>query len=202
MPLVKPWWLIVSFASGFLFAMWAEDLAVHWRNDEIHVTAPKLHFLSGQALNRLKNGAAVPYDFQLSVWTEQRPSPIGRVAERFVISYDLWEEKYSVTKIRPNAPLREGLSISHLSAAAAENWCVDHIAVPAAGLSGTQPFRVKLEVRTVEPKQAAGVMNESGVSLSRLIDVFTHPVRPDQQRWALEAGPFKLDDVRRSVRGS
>jgi hypothetical protein len=93
----KPWWLVVSFISGFLCAMFAEELAVHWRNDELRVTAPKLHFLTGAALNRLKNGATAPFDFQLTLWKGSRSTVFDRVFQRFVVSYDVWEEKFFVT---------------------------------------------------------------------------------------------------------
>ncbi len=128
-------WLILSFASGFVFAMLASEIAVHWRNEEIHVAAPKLHFISGNSLNRLKDGAAVPFDFQLMVWSASRSVPLGRAFERFVVSYDVWEEKYSVTKLRGIVTARENKTVSNLTATAAEAWCIDNIAVPAAGIS-------------------------------------------------------------------
>jgi hypothetical protein len=192
----------MSFVTGFLFAMFAEELAVHWRNDELHISAPKLHFIAGHSLDRLKSGDSVPFDFQLLLWRETRGNLTARSLERFVVSYDLWEEKFAVTKVRANASLREGTSVSHLTGPAAEAWCVDHIALPSPGLGPTQPFWVRLEIRSAEPRQTAGVVDESGVSLTRLIDLFSHPIRSDQQKWTVEAGPLKLDDLKRSARGS
>jgi len=69
--------------------MWAAEVGVHWRHEEIHVSAPKLHFIAGNSLDRLKNGSAVPFDFQLLVWGESRGNPMARALERFVVSYDL-----------------------------------------------------------------------------------------------------------------
>ena len=182
--------------------MWAAEVGVHWRNEEIHVSAPKLHFITGNSLDRLKNGGAVPFDFQLLVWGESRGNPMARALERFVVSYDLWEEKFSVTQLRGSVAARENRSISHLSATAAEAWCIDNIGVPATGLRGDQPLYVRLEVRSVENKQGPGLVGETGISLSRLVEVFSHPARPEQQRWAVEAGPLKLDDLKRGARGS
>lgn len=200
---VRIWWLYLSFASGFLLAMWASELGVHWRNEEIHVAAPKLHFIAGQSLTRLKNGAAVPFDFQLQLWADTRVNLIGRAVERFVVSYDVWEEKYSVTKLRGSASARENKTVSNLSANAAEAWCIDNIGLPPSGLRGDQPFFVRLEIRSTDPRRDdSGLMGESGVSLSRLVELFSHPAAPEQQKWAIETGPMKLDDLRRTTRGS
>ncbi len=182
--------------------MLASEIAVRWRNEEIHVVAPKLHFISGNSLNRLKDGAAVPFDFQLMAWSGSRSTPLGRAFERFVISYDVWEEKYSVTKLRGSAAARENKTITNLTATAAEAWCIDNIAVPASGISNDQPLYVRLEVRSAEAKASTGLVGESGISLPRLIELFSHPARPEQQRWAVEAGPLKIEDLKRAARGT
>jgi hypothetical protein len=199
---IRAWWWIASFASGFLLAMWASEINVHWRNEEIRVSAPRLHFISGGSLDSLKNGSAVPFDFQLQLWAGSRTVPLSRALERFVVSYDLWEEKYSVTRLRGSPGAPENQTASHLSANAAESWCVDNMALPASGLRGDQPFYVRLDVRAVEPRQGSGLISESGISLTRLIEVFSHPARPGQQKWTFEAGPLTLDDLKRSARGS
>jgi hypothetical protein len=195
-------WIAASFVSGFLFAMWAAEISVHWRNEEIHVSAPSLHFIAGSSLDRLKNGAAVPFDFQLLLWADSRNTPAARALERFVISYDVWEEKYAVTKLRGSAAARENKTSSHLTAKAAEAWCIENIALPAGNLPSGRPVFVRLEVRSVETRQSKGLVSDSGVSLTRLIEVFSNPVRGDQQHWAVESGPIKLEDLKRSARGS
>jgi len=195
-------WLLLAFGSGFALALWAADIAVHWRNEEIHVSAPRLHFLTGGALDRLKNGATVPFDFQLLMWTESRANPIGRSLERFIVSYDLWEEKFSVTKLRGSVAARENKTMSHLTANAAEAWCIDNVALAAAPLRGSDTFYVRLEVRSDDSRQGPSLMSESGVSLTRLIELFSHPARPEQQRWSYDSGPLRLDDLKRSTRGS
>jgi hypothetical protein len=197
-----PFWIVLAFASGFALALWAAEIAVHWRNEEIHVSAPRLHFISGSSLERLKNGAAVPFDFQLLMWSDSKQTPLGRALERFVVSYDLWEEKFSVTKLRGSAGARENQSLSHLSANAAEAWCIDNISLPSPRLRGDQPFYVRLEVRSVDGRERPGLIGEAGISLTRLIEIFSHPARPEQQRWSYESGPLRLDDLKRTSRGS
>jgi hypothetical protein len=197
----KPWWLVVSFISGFLFAMWAEELVLHPRGGELHVAAPQLHFLTGDALGRLKNGAAVPYDFQLSLSAGSRANMLRRVLQRFVVSYDLWEEKYSVTKLNlasTRARSTERRSVSHLAPDAAEAWCVDNIALPLSGVAASDSLWVRLEIRTVESSEPPSLFGESGVALSRLLEIFSRPARSDQQRWIAETGPFRLGDLQAS----
>lgn len=191
--------------SGSLLAMAAQELAVHSRNSELHVSAPKLHFLSGASLDRLKNGAAVPFDFQLSIFADSNANLYDRALERFVVSYDLWEEKYSITKLWGAASMRgssvqrarERRTVSHLTAEAAESWCLDNIALSTTGFDPNRQFWVKLEVRSADSRDGAPLVGESGISISRLIDLFSHPPRSGQQRWALEKGPIRLADVGR-----
>ncbi len=191
--------------------MAAEELLVHTQDDELHIGAPKLHFLTGASLDRLKNGAAVPFDFQLSLSLDSRTNLYDRAAERFAVSYDLWEEKYSVTRISSSSTMRGALgrrsherrSVSHLTAQGAESWCIENVAVSTAGIPPAQFVWVRLEVRSVDPKESSPLFGDSGISLTRLIDLFSHPPRTGQQRWTLEAGPVRLSEMRQSgSRGS
>lgn len=199
----KALWFIITFFTGFLLAMFANELALHRRDQELHIRAPNLHFISGPSLDRLKNGGAVPFDFQLSVAVDSSSNLYDRAVERFVISYDLWEEKYSVTKLwgsgsmRGNSrrSIRERRSVSHLTAAAAENWCIDNIAVSTTGLDPNRRLWVRLEVRSSDPRDGPPLIGESGISISRLIELFSHPPRSGQQRWTLETGPVRLADL-------
>lgn len=173
--------------------MWAQELILHWKEDNLRLSAPKLHFLEGKPLDRLKNGDTVPYDFQLTLWVGSKDTVFQRYAERFVFSYDLWEEKFSVTKARP--PRR---SISHLTANAAESWCLDNLQIPTAGIGGEQPLWVRLEIRSEEPKDIPPILGDPGVSLTSLIEIFSRPARATQPHWTLDAGPLRLDDIKRT----
>ena len=42
----------------------------------------------------------MPFDFQLTLWVGTRASVFDRTLQRFVVSYDLWEEKFSIVKQR------------------------------------------------------------------------------------------------------
>jgi hypothetical protein len=199
----KPWWFLLSFFSGFLLAVWAQELVVHRRDQQLHIAAPRLHFINGPSLDRLKNGAAVPFDFHLSLYTDSRTSVLDRALVRFVVSYDLWEEKYSVTKLASSGSLRSGAagrsrehrSVSHLTAEAAETWCIDNISVSTGGIDPKRQLWLRLEVRTADPRDSTPLIGETGISISRLIELFSHPPRSGQQRWTVESGPIRLADV-------
>jgi hypothetical protein len=201
---LRAWWFIITFFTGFVLAMAANELVLHRRDQELHVRAPGLSFLSGPSLDRLKNGAAVPFDFQLTLSADTSTNLYDRAVQRFVISYDLWEEKYSVTKLWGSGSMRgnpdrsrERRSVSHLTAKAAETWCIENIAISTTGLDPNRRLWVRLEVRSSDPRDLPPLIGEAGISISRLIELFSLAPRSGQQRWVLEAGPVRLGDVRR-----
>src|SRR5579862_5105858 len=185
-------WLLagVSIPVSYLWA--AERLNVAWDGDDLHVAAPQLHFLAGKPLDRLKDGAAVVFLTQLTLTTDNFATSLRRAPERFVFSYDLWEEKFSVTKL--GAGQR---TISHLSAAAAEAWCLDNVAISSTGLPPDRPFWLRFDLRAAEPRDEAAVIGESGLNLTRLIEMFSRRPRDEQPQWTAEAGPLRLGGLKR-----
>jgi hypothetical protein len=133
---------------------------------------------------------------QLSISTEVNAPAIKRAVDRFVVSYDLWEEKFSVIESAERA------RASHLSSAAAEAWCLDHLAVGIGGLAPDKPIWVRLELRAEDARDQAGVVDDSGINLTRLIEVFSNPARATQMRWEAMAGPMRLADLKRETRSS
>jgi hypothetical protein len=162
----------------------SSGLLPHHVSGEIRVTAPNLHFLTGKSLSRLHDGAAVPFDFQLMI-TDSRNNVIARALERFTVSYDVWEEKFSVVRVRDFS--KSGM---RLSAASAESWCLENIFVPAASLQAGQQLWARLEIRTVESREPLSA--DSGINLATLIEIFSRPSRPQQDRWSLESAPFQV----------
>ena len=174
---------------------WAtERLTVAWDGDDLHVAAPDLHFLAGKPLDRLKDGASVVFMTQLTLTTDGFKTNLRRRPDRFVFSYDVWEEKFSVTK------LGEGQrTAAHLSLVAAEAWCLDNIAISTSDLPQDHPFWLRFELRAAEPKDEAAVISESGLNLARLIEIFSRRPRDQQPQWTAEAGPLRLSDLKRLV---
>ena len=186
-------WLVPACGGCLGAAPGPEGLEVRWRKDRIRVAAPELHFVSGKQLEKLHNGAPVPYAFQLSLSTDRWSSTLLRDIERFVLSYDLWEEKFSVTKL--GSPRR---SASQLGARAAEAWCIDEMALDSAGVGDQQPFWLRLEIRADAPGELppAGEGGE-GATLTRLVELFSRRARREQSHWELSAGPMRLAELRR-----
>lgn len=184
--------LCLCVVLGVVIRVVGQELSVRNGGDQLHITAPKLHFLSGKPLERIQNGNAVAYDFQLSVLGESKTAVLRRNFERFVFSYDLWEERFSVTRMRSTQN-----SAAHLTSAAAESWCLDNMAFPSTGLPFDQPVWIRLEVRAQDVKEPPPVPGEQGISIASLIEIFGRASKTRQpQYWKLEAGPLKLADLR------
>jgi hypothetical protein len=167
----------------------SQGLLPHRAAGDIRVSAPALHFLTGKSLSRLHDGAAVPFDFQLVIASGSKNNVVAHALERFTVSYDVWEEKFSVVRVRDFR--RSGM---RLSAASAESWCLENIVIAAADLPPGQQLWARLEIRSAESRElpAAG----SGISLATLIEIFSRPSRPQQDRWFLESAPFLLTDLK------
>jgi hypothetical protein len=199
------WWLVAAFLSGFAVAMWAEDVILTWRDHQLLFAAPRLHFLTGKPLERLRNAASVPFDFQITLWSGNRNHLFRSRAERFVVSYDLWEERYSVTEL--STPRK---TAAHMTAQAAETWCLEQIPLDVTGLDGRETFWARLEVRASEDKNAGrdngklfgrANISESGISLNGLVEIFSRPAPAGMPHWVLDTGPLTLDEVRRARGG-
>jgi hypothetical protein len=87
----------------------------------------------------------------------------GHSTKRIFLGAANREQKYAVTRLEPLPR-----SISHLSEAAAESWCLDSITVPSEGLSSDQPFWIALEYEAQQPPAADG-SDSSSSPLTRLI---------------------------------
>jgi hypothetical protein len=169
----------------------SEDLFVRHFADQLRVIAPRLHFLSGKSLQRLHDGVIVPFDFQLSISAGLKTNLVSRSVERFSISYDVWEEKFRVVRLRD---VRK--SAAGLSAVAAEAWCLENLLVPSAGLPADKELWARLDVRTAEPKESAPSSTDSGISIPALIQLLSRPPRPQQDHWTLESASFHLADLK------
>ena len=190
---------LAGIASLLALCVWAQELLLKSSGGQVHVTAPQFHFLDGKPLERIRNGNAAAFDFQLSALGESKSAVLRRSFERFVISYDLWEEKFSVARMRSKQS-----SASNLSASGAEAWCIENISLPVSGLPQDAPIYIRLEIRAQDPRERSGVLTDPGISLAGLIDIFSRAARTQPQNfWRLEAGPVRLGELngKASVRG-
>jgi hypothetical protein len=155
----------------------------------LRVSAPQIRFLTGKPLEQLKNGASVSFALQVSITSSESASSfLARMFDRFIVSYDLWEEKFKA--IRPGPPVREA---SRLSVPACEAWCLDELMPIPPSLTTSRLFWIKLELRVEDPKEWAAIVGD-GINLNRLVEIFSRPPRVAQS-WSETAGPLKLQDL-------
>jgi hypothetical protein len=183
------------FCSGpavFSAPLGAEALEVRLAGDRLKVSSRQFRFVTGKALERLQNGAPVPFAIQLSLTTTRTGPPISRDIQRFVLSYDLWEQRFAVSRLGGRKR-----SASNLTATAVEDWCMDEMSLEPSGISEQQPFWLHLEVRAEDSRQDLPD-NDEPLNLTRLIDLFSRKARGEDRRAHLDAGPFRLADLRRT----
>ncbi|HSW51003.1 MAG TPA: hypothetical protein VLH09_12555 [Bryobacteraceae bacterium] len=184
------WWaaaVLLAAAAG----LDAQPLQVRAEPGRIRVSPSKPQFLEGRVLERLHNGATVVFALQLALLTGSRGATLARVSGRFALSYDIWEEKYAVTRLADSRK-----SISHVSAAEAEAWCLDSLILTDAGLSPDSAFWIRLEVLWEQPEEVPAPGEEAGVTLARLVDLFSRSQGSGETSRRAEAGPFRLRDLR------
>ncbi len=147
----------------------ADPIKVTYDGDNLHVAAPTLHFLTGKPLERLRYGDVVAYVAQLELLNESRTAVVRPQRGRFVVSYALWEEKFSVTQLG-SAPGSAARTVEGLSATAAETWCFDNLTMSTLGLAPNLYYWLRLELRTGTERDFADE-NKIGISIHDLIDL-------------------------------
>ena len=185
-------WLLAGLAVSAFRARAAVRLTVTFDGDNLHLSAPDLHFLTGKPLGRLRDGATVVFLSQITLFHEDRVREFRHSRERLTVSYDVLEQKFSVMLGVDHR------SVSRLSAAAAETWCLDNLAISALGMAPDQPFWLHFELRPATALELSGVVDDSGISMTGLIEALSRkPGGPDEDHWSLDAGPLRLAGLTR-----
>ncbi len=183
--------VFVSFCCGFALAVVAQEIFLFRQDDHIRISAPRTHFLAGKALARIRDGNTVHFDLQVTLASGQQQNIVQRLVERFSVSYDLWEERFSVTRLR--TPRK---AVSHLSSQEAETWCLNNLALFTPHEFRDKPMWVRLEIRAEDPMQRGPLFTDPGVNLSSLIEIFSRPASKSQASWALESGPVNWGEIK------
>jgi hypothetical protein len=144
-------------------------------------------------LQRLKNGQSVSFDFQLQLF--DGPRNVGRALERFVLSYDLWEETFSAVQLSSGQPRTPRAAAGRLKLDNVGAWCLSRLRIPVAGVDPQRPVIAQLEVRTAGLSLPNPIRSESAVDLRVLIDVFSRPPAPQESRFTASSQPFTLDSL-------
>jgi|WetSurMetagenome_2_1015567.scaffolds.fasta_scaffold22525_3 hypothetical protein len=168
-----------------------KSLSAERHGDHLHVSAPQVHFISGRAAEQLRNGSMVTYVLKLIVTPQYGREAVFVLQEKFAISFDLWEEKYSVVQKKP-----DGRSVTRLTSLAAEAWCLESMPVPVGSVPEHQPFMIKLECFIDEDDVKKNAESRSGLTLAAIIDAFSRKKPEETPRWEAAGGPFRLEHLK------
>src|SRR5438477_1612429 len=139
-------WLVAGFSSPLGWSLAVPRLLIRRDDGNLRISAPQIRFLTGKSLDQLKNGAKVSFVSQISLSLDSASNVTARKVDRFVLSYDLWEEKFSATRLTPPVKKMERLSVP-----AAEAWCLDEVVPIPPAITATRLFWIKLELRAEDP---------------------------------------------------
>lgn len=183
----------------------SDSLSVYLDGDYLRVNLPHIDFLKGKPLERLKDGATVVFSGHLKLSTSPNAlMPAAQTFASFAVSYDIWEERFSITKLTQSKETRH--TWSHLSAQAAETIFLDNLVIDRGQVPADRDFYVQLDLRPDEAKDQPGIIGNPGIDLTRgLIELFGRAPRSPQERLLYSSGPFRMSDLKktevRSTRG-
>ena len=184
-----PWSLVLVALLTLPQHLSAQSLTVRSVSDALHVRASGLGFIAGPVLARLQDGRSVRVDFELTVLDKPQGAVITRGQQSFNLSFDLWEQRFAVTRVGPMPR-----SISHLTARAAEDWCLDNVTVPLASitrLGRDTPFWVRVDYR-IQDRPSPQEAEDSTFTLQTLIDVLSRRRDEQDRAKSVEGGPFRI----------
>ncbi len=171
----------------------SRSLTAELHGDHLRVRAPQMRFIEGEALEKLHNGTTVAYVISMAVVAEQNVKPTFLLEERFLVSYDLWEEKYSVVQAGPG-----GRAASRLTAVMAEAWCLENMPIPLQAVPERQSFMIRLECSIEENENGNVGKSSSSLTLAGLIDIFSRKRKTEPPKWEAVSGFLRLDDLKSS----
>lgn len=168
----------------------AQSLTVTRTGNAIRVRAPEFTFIKGEPLVRLKDGRSVRIDLELDVLPGPGGQPVAHGRQTYVLSYDLWEERFAVRQAEP--PSRAN---AYLTATAAEAWCLEQLTIPMSDLGRygrDLPFWIRLGYRVVTADAPVTDNGATDFSLRGLVEALSRRRRSEPLTHSIEAGPFRL----------
>jgi hypothetical protein len=169
--------------------LWAQTVTIRRVADALHVQARGFSFIEGPVLARLKEGRSVRIDFEMGVLTKPDGPIVKQAAQSFALSFDLWEERFAVSRI--GSPPK---SVSHLRPRDAETWCLENLTMPVSslGLGRDTPFWIRLMYRVQDVAAASSEEPGERFTLRGLIDRLSRRREEDNLARSVDAGPFRL----------
>jgi hypothetical protein len=176
--------------SSRTIAGWAQPATITTAGGAMRLQAPEFGILEGEILDRLRDGRSVRLDLALAVLTAPGGRPVAEARHSFNVSFDLWEERFAITRLGtpPHA-------VSHLELEQAEAWCVGQLTVPLSdldSLASDTPFWIRLEYRVPDAEIARPDETDTMLTLRRLIEWLSRRAPGAAVGKSLEAGPFRL----------
>lgn len=168
----------------------AQALTVDLAQGVVQVRPDGLTLIDNDLLARLREGALVQLDVSVAVLPSRAGTPVARRADTFRVSYDLWEERFAVTRVGP--PAR---SASHTTRERLDAWCLAQLTVPVTELSSLPAggrFWIRVQYQAAEPERVATPDTDDPFMLSRLIELFSRRRASDRPARTVEGGPFAL----------
>lgn len=190
-------WLLAGLGIGVCGQTFrveaAASITARLDGDTLYISVPNFHFLTGKSLQRLRDGREVTYIAQLSLSFDNNKTFSRSHEQRFIFSCDVWDpDKFSITRLGGTSP-RKGLS-----AAAAETWCLDSMAINVAGIASDRQVWLRLYMRVADLKDQADMVGDNGISMKGLIDALSRRGRTLQDSWTADVPrPFRLGDLKR-----
>jgi len=164
-------------------------LTVERDGDRLRLSAPQFRFLTGPPLERLHDGRSVTYVLSVSLQVRGGERHGSRLTREVIVSYDLWEERFSV--VQAGDPK---VAASHLTAAAAEAWSLDLLALPTRDVPADKTFVVKLD-GSVREEGALSADTPSAATFAGLIDLLSRKTRAAPPHWEAASPPLRLADL-------
>jgi hypothetical protein len=182
--------LLTAGALLCALALLAQEIKPRLVGDTLRISTKGVTFLTGKPLDAVRKGATVNFDLQLSLITDQRTTAAKSV-ERFVFSYDIWEERYSVVQLTTRQ------AVNNLTLEAAQQWCIDRMGVNVATVNKATSHHLRLDIRGDEPRRRARRdQDDPPIALAALVDIFSRPARPTQGSWTYQTAVFRLDSLK------
>jgi hypothetical protein len=180
--------LIAAMLSSLDARLESQSMTVTTTGGVVRVQAPGFRFISDEPLARLKDGLTVRVELEIRLLAGPGASAAAAQSRQtFVLSYDLWEERFAAAVSGTGSR-----SVSHLTAAAAEAWCIQQLTVPVNGLGSlrSQPFWIRLESRILNGKGDG--RGDEGLTLRGIIDTLSRRQAGEKTSHSAEAGPFRV----------
>lgn len=186
-------WSAIALVLAGLLSVDAAPVRSLWisrRGDLVYVRTAGVEFITGTALARLKDGSALRLELDVALASEQAGPYVAQAQPRFGVSYDLWEERFAVTRTdRPR-------SLSHVTARDAEAWCLEQLAIPVAAISSraaAAPFWLRLTYRLSDEERRTADAAGAGLTLRGLVDRLSKRQAADTWSDTIVSGPLRLE---------